>query len=477
MNLSASIYDLVVVGSGPNGMTAAAIAAKAGYKTLVVEAADLPGGGVRSKNWDGFTVDCCSAVHPSGLLSPAFQQLELDKHGLQWMHAPLSAAHPMDEQPAVLLSPDFEETLASIDSVDLPNYRRHILSFLPRFENLFGELLQPFSLKKNYLDHMAFGIRGILPASLAAKRFFAGERSRALFAGCCAHSILPFEKWGTAAFGLVFLLSGHGKSWPVAKGGSQAISDALSSVFRQYGGEIELGLRVETFSDLPHSRKYLFDIAPAQLGEICKEELSGAYRSRLGRYKYGPGVFKIDYKLNQSIPWSDARCGSATTVHVGGDLAEIARSEGDAWRGIHSEKPFVIVCQQSNFDQDRAPEGKFVGYAYCHVPSGSHVDMTARIESQIERFAPGFRDAIIERSTTSAKELEEYNPSYIGGAITGGAATLNQLFTRPVARISPYRTPHPDIFIGSQSTPPGGGVHGMCGYNAVKSVLRSLGKM
>lgn len=475
MSRSSLEYDLVVVGSGPNGLTAAAMAAKAGYETLLVEAADTHGGGARSVAWGGFTVDSCSAVHPSGLLSPAFQFLELERHGLDWIHAPLSAAHPMDGEPAVLLSPDFEETLGSIDSMDCSSYRRHILRFLPGFESLFGELLQPFSLKKSYLKQASFGARGILPASFAAKRFFSGERSRALFAGCCAHSILPFEKWGTAAFGLVFLLSGHGRSWPVARGGSQAISDALLSVFHQHGGTLHLGRRVDAFSDLPKARKYLFDLAPAQLASICRGHLPESYLGRLTRYKYGPGVFKIDYKLAQPIPWSDVRCADASTVHVGGDFAEIARSERDAWNGVHSDKPFLIVCQQSNFDTSRAPEGKSVGYVYCHVPSGSCMDMTARIESQIERFAPGFRDTVIERSTTSAQEFQRYNPSYVGGAVTGGASTIDQLFTRPVARFNPYSTPHPDIFIGSQSTPPGGGVHGMCGFNAVKSVFRSLG--
>jgi phytoene dehydrogenase-like protein len=295
-----------------------------------------------------------------------------------------------------------------------------------------------------------------------------------LFAGCAAHSILPLSQPMTSALGLLFSLTAHIEDWPVARGGSSAITLALASYFKELGGTIRTGVRVRSGTDLPMAKVFLFDTDPRQLADIAGNVLPERYKRRLRRYRYGPGAFKVDWALDGPIPWSDPDCLEASTVHVGGTLAEIAASESAMWRGAHTDRPFVLVVQQSMFDSTRAPEGKHTGYAYCHVPHGSQTDMTLPIETQIERFAPGFRDLILARHTTAPKDFEAYNPNYVGGAITGGAADVGQLFTRPVARLDPYSTPNPRVFICSASTPPGGGVHGMCGYHAAQSALRRI---
>jgi len=470
------VDDAVVVGSGPNGLAAAVALARAGASVRVLEGRDEIGGGTRTAalTLPGFLHDVCSGCHPTGILSPYFRQLPLAEHGLRWVHGTASAAHPLDDQPAVLLRRSLDETAAELGA-DAKNYRRLFAPFLDDPHGLLADLMGPLRLPRHPLSMARFGAPGLLPATLLFGRGFRGERARALLAGCAAHSILPLERPLSAAVGLIFALTGHVADWPVAAGGSRAIAAALAALLRAHGGSIEVGRPVRRLADLPPSRVVLFDTSPAQLADICAAELPAAYVRRLRAYRYGPGVFKLDWALDGPIPWRDPRCLEASTVHVGGTLAEIAAAEAAVWRGEHPQRPFVMVVQQSQFDPSRAPLGKHTGYAYCHVPAGSTVDCTAAIEGQIERFAPGFRDRILARHATDTAGLQRDNPNYVGGAITGGVADLAQFFTRPVARWDPYSTPNPRLFLCSASTPPGGGVHGMCGYFAARSALRRLG--
>ncbi len=471
-----SSTDVVVIGSGPNGLSAAVALAQAGVSVLVLEAKQDIGGGTRTAELTlpGFAHDVCSAVHPMGILSPFFRTLPLEQHGLRWILPPVSVAHPLDDQPAVLLHRQVEKTIAELEP-DGSAYRRLVAPFLSDLHGLFEDALAPLQLPRHPLLMLRFGLRAVRSAVGLAKRFSA-VRARALLAGCAGHSILPLDRPLTAAMGLIFLLTGHAKEWPVAAGGSQAITRALASLLRSLGGRIETGVMVRSIADLPDARLYLFDTSPAQLATIAAPWLPAGYVRRLQRFRYGPGVFKLDWALRGSIPWRDPRCLQASTVHLGGTLEEIAAAEAAVFSGEHPQRPFVLLTQQSEFDPSRAPKGQHTGLAYCHVPSGSTVDQTEAIERQIERFAPGFRDLILARHVTTPADLERYNPNNFGGAITGGTADLFQLFTRPVARLNPYTTPNPRLFICSASSPPGGGVHGMCGYYAAKTALRRLGK-
>jgi phytoene dehydrogenase-like protein len=471
----ADSLDAVVVGSGPNGLTAAIELARAGLSVQVVEAGDGIGGGMRSAELTlpGFVHDICSACHPMGVLSPAFRGMPLAEHGLRWVRPPASFAHPLDDQPAVMVRRSLADTAAELGG-DRFAYERLFAPFVRNGEALLADLLGPLRMPRHPLRMARFGLPGLLPVTTLARRRFSEPRARALLAGCAAHSILPLEKFLTSAVGMIFALTAHLDDWPVAAGGSQAIADALASYLRSLGGSIETGRRIRHLSELPQARVVLFDTDPEQLADICGSALPDGYTSRLRRFRYGPGVFKLDWALAAPIPWRDPRVLDAATVHVGGTLDEVAFSEAEVWRGRHAERPFVLVVQQSQFDRSRAPAGRHTGYAYCHVPSGSDVDMTAAMEAQIERFAPGFRDTILARHSTRCADLERYNPNYIGGAIAGGIADITQFFTRPVARRDPYSTPNPRIFLCSSSTPPGGGVHGMCGWFAARSALRHL---
>ncbi len=473
-----SQWDAVVVGSGPNGLSAAVRLAQAGARVLVLEANNRPGGGMRSGELTlpGFTHDICSAVHPTGILSPFWRTLGLEDHGLEWVPSQISAAHPLDDGPAALLMRDIDATAASLGE-DADRYRRFVRPFVERVPDLLEDALGPLSIPSHPVLLARFGMRAILPSTWLARWSFKTERGRALLAGCAAHSVLPLNFTFTSALALMFTLMTHESDWPVARGGSEAIARALVSLLESLGGEVRTNSRVTSVDDLPPARAYLFDVTPHQLGPILGDALPSSYRKRLDRYLYGPGVFKLDYALSESIPWTDSNVTEASTVHVGGTLAEINDAEGQTWRGKHPERPFVMVCQQSEVDSTRAPDGKQTGYAYCHVPHGSNVDMTEAIEAQIERFAPGFRDVVLERRAMGPADLLAHNPNYLGGAITGGAANWSQLFTRPVTRIDPYSTPNPRVWICSASTPPGGGVHGMCGFHAAESVLRRLDRL
>ena len=470
--------DAVVVGSGPNGLAAAVALARQGASVVVLEGRDEPGGGTRTSELTlpGFRHDVCSACHPMGILSPFFRSLPLAEHGLRWIQPPVSAAHPLDDQPAVLLRRSLADTAQALGP-DARAYERLFAPFLDDPHGLLEDILGPFRIPRHPLRMLRFGLKGLRSATGLARSRFRGERARALFAGCAAHSVLPLERNLTAALGLVFCLTGHVEAWPVAEGGSASIARALGSLLGSLGGRIETGRFVGSLADLPRARVVLFDTSPAQLAAIAGPALPAAYVRRLRRYRYGPGVFKIDWALDGPIPWTDPAILEASTVHLGGTLDEIAAAEAAVWRGEHPERPFVMLVQQSQFDRTRAPEGKHTGYAYCHVPGGSTVDVTEAIERQIERFAPGFRDRILARHAMNTADLERYNPSLLGGAITGGVADLGQLFTRPVARWNPYTTPNARVFLCSAATPPGGGVHGMSGYYGARAALRRMDRL
>lgn len=467
-----SVYDAVIIGSGPNGLAAGIALSQEGKRVLILEAHKEVGGGTRTAELTlpGFHHDVCSAVHPSGFISPFFKTLPLEKFGLEWIHPEVSVAHPLDNAPAILLKKSIKDTATQLGQ-DSNRWVSLFEEFVGASDALFKDTMAPLQIPNNPILLSKFGLKGARSAVSFVNSYFKDEQAKALFAGCAGHSILPFDKMLTSAFAMMFVIQGHVTNWPIVKGGSQNLAKALSGYFVSLGGTITTNTRITNFEQLPKAKAYLFDTDPKQLAAICKDELPKSYLNRLHNYKYGPGIFKVDWALSESIPWKDPNCLKASTVHVGGTFNEIAKSEKDMWEGRHSEKPFLILCQQSEFDATRAPKGQHTGYAYCHVPNGSTKDMTAAIESQIERFAPGFKNIILSRHKTSTKEFQDYNPNYLGGAITGGVSDISQLFTRPVARLNPYSTPNPSIYICSASSPPGGGVHGMCGYYAAKSVL------
>jgi phytoene dehydrogenase-like protein len=469
--------EAVVVGAGPNGLAAAIALAQAGVPVLVLEAHVEAGGGTRSAELTlpGFLHDVCSAVHPMGVLSPFLRTLPLAEHGLAWRHPRASVAHPLDDGPAVMLTRSLERTMEGLGR-DGRAWQRLVGPFLDDVPALLADAMAPLRIPKHPIRFARFGLRAAWSANRLARLWFREERARALLAGCAGHSVLPLTQPLTAAMGVLFAITAHAVDWPVPEGGSQAIWRALVSYLESLGGRIETGRRITRLAELPDARVVLFDTSPDQLAAIAGDALPAGYRRRLGRYRYGPGAFKLDWALDGPIPWRDPACREASTVHVGGTLEEICASERDMYRGRHSERPFLILCQQSEIDATRAPAGKHTGYAYCHVPHGSAVDMTDAIERQVERFAPGFRDRILARHATSPADFERYNPNYRGGAITGGVADALQLWNRPVTRLDPYATPDPRLFLCSAATPPGGGVHGMCGWWAARSALRRLGK-
>ena len=470
-----SHYDGVVVGSGPNGLAAAIVLALAGRSVLVLEARDQIGGGTRSEplTLPGFLHDVCSAVHPMAVASPFLRSLPLAEHGLEWIYPRYALAHPLDDGTSAVLESSIDDTCRSLGK-DGDRYRRLISPLVENWNVLEKRLLGPVNPFRNPLTMARFGIHAIQAATYLAKSTFKSESARALFAGLAAHSIMPLEAWGTSAIGLVLAAVAHVRGWPVPKGGSQRIADALASYLRSLGGEIVMGVRVGSHEDLPPSKIVLFDVSPRALLQILGDRLRRSYCRSLQKFEYGPAVFKVDWALCGPIPWKAPHCGEAGTVHLGGTLDEIATSERDTWQNKQSQRPFVLLAQSSLFDASRAPAGSHTAWAYCHVPNGSQTDMTARIEAQVERFAPGFQRLILARSSKSPAELERENSNLVGGSITGGANSLRQLVWRPTPSL--YKIPLPGMFLCSASTPPGGGVHGMCGYHAAIRALKSIAK-
>jgi phytoene dehydrogenase-like protein len=469
-------YDAVVVGSGPNGLAAAITLAQAGRSVLVLEAKAEIGGGTRSAELTlpGFTHDTCAAILPLAVASPFFRQLNLAQYGLEYIYPPAALAHPLDAGSAVLLEGNVEKTSESLGK-DAGAYRRLMAPLVSRWEQIVQEFMGPFPFPPRYpWADLLFGLQAIWPATTFAHSRFSGERSRALFAGLAAHAIQPLEWPATTAFALMEGIIAHTMGWPLLRGGTGKLSQALGAYFLSLGGKIETGHLVESMDDLPSAQAVLFDLTPRQILRIASKVLPENYQRKLAGYRYGPGIFKIDYALNGPIPWKDPACLRAATVHIGGTLEQIAASERAVWEGNVSETPFLILAQASLFDPGRAPAGKQTAWVYCHVPNGSTQDMTARIERQVERFAPGFRDQVLQRHVMNTRDMEYYNSNYIGGDINGGVQDIRQLFTRPVARLVPYSTPNENIFICSSSTPPGGGVHGMCGFHAAMAVLRRI---
>src|SRR5436190_12730183 len=462
-------YDAVVVGSGPNGLSAAIRLAQAGLSVLVLEANDEIGGGIRSAELTlpGFVHDVCSAIHPMAAVSPFFNGVPLAKHGLEWIQPDAPLAHPLDDGTAVMLERSVDATAARLGA-DGDSFRGRLSPLVSRWDQLATEILRPVThIPRHPLLLARFGLHAMRSARGLASSFH-GEPARALVAGCAAHSFLPLEHPFTGAFALVFLLTGNAVGWPLPRGGSRRIADALASYLRELGGAITTGHPVQELSDVPTARAYVFDTSPWHLESIAADRLPAGYRRALRRYRRGPGVFKVDYALDGPVPWRAADCLRAGTVHLGGSFEDIAASESAVWRGQHPERPFVLVAQQSLFDRTRAPAGKHTLWAYCHVPNGSTADMTTRIEDQIERFAPGFRDCIIARHTMAPAEMERRNANLVGGDIGGGAGDLAQLFTRPLFSFRPYATAVENVYLCSASTPPGIGVHGMCGHHAAR---------
>lgn len=463
--------DAFVIGSGPNGLATAILLARAGYNVMVREAQDTSGGGVRSAalTLPGFVHDLGSAVYPLGVSSPFFRTLGLRDFGLEWIQPPAPLAHPLDDGTAVLLERSVEATCRWLDG-DADSYRRLAVPLVKAWHDLEAELLGPLRFPRHPVALARFGLSAMRSCRALSCSLFRGERARALFAGLCAHSMLPLEAVPSAAFGLVLGITAHTAGWPVARGGAQVITNALAARLAALGGRIETSRPVETIDEFRGASLILCDVTPRQLLRIAGQRFPEGFRRKLQRYRYGMGAFKVDWALDGPIPWKAKECLRAGTVHLGGTLEEIAASERAAWEGRHAERPFVLLAQPSLFDPGRAPAGKHTVWAYCHVPNGSGFDMTDRIEAQIERFAPGFRDRVLARSVMPPAELERRNANLVGGDINGGAADLPQLFLRPTFRL--YTTPVRELYLCSASTPPGGGVHGMCGYFAALTALR-----
>ena len=467
-------YDAIVVGSGPNGLAAAITLKQAGLSVLLIEGSKELGGGMRSKELTlpGFIHDVCSAVHPMVTLSPFFSNIPLKEFGLEMINPTLAAAHPFDDGTAGILHHSLQGTADGLGS-DGAAYLRLMQSTVQNLPKLLPDLLGPFPFPSHPVALAKFGLKALTSSTWLADRFKT-KKARGLWGGMAAHAIQPLTSLTTSAIGLMLMAAAHVGNWPIPKGGSQSIANALVSYFLSIGGKIETDFYVKSLNQLPSSKVVLFDITPRQLLEIAGEKLSASYIEKLKKYRYGMGVFKIDWALSEPIPFKNEDCRKAGTIHLGNTIEEITHSEQITSQGKMSDKPYVLVTQPSLFDSTRAPEGKHTAWAYCHVPNGSVADQTLTIENQMERFAPGFKDVILKRHTLNSMEMEAYNPNYVGGDINGGIQDIRQLYTRPILSTSPYRTSAKGLYICSSSTPPGGGVHGMCGYHAARRALKDV---
>lgn len=469
-------YDALVVGSGPNGLTAAIILARAGFKTLLIEQAERIGGGCRSAalTGSGFTHDICAAVHPLGYSSPVFRQFPLNEYGLSWCRPEIPLAHPLDHGRAAFLYSSLEKTAAAFGP-DQENYRRLVKPFVKAWPNLVEGILGPvLSLPRHPLLMARFARHSLPSVARLVDKHFTADPVKALFAGLAVHGLLPLERSPTASFAMVLGTAAHSVGWPLVAGGSQRLAEALAGYFTKLGGEIQTGRLISKGGDLPAARATVFDLTPRQIVKLAGRRLTFSQAQSLKRFRHGPGVFKLDWALSEEIPWLNPDCRRAGTVHLGGTFAEIARSEREVWLGRQPQKPAVILVQPSLFDPGRAPAGKHTAWAYCHVPAGSDFDMTLQVENQIERFAPGFKEIIAARSSLNPRAMEDYNPNYHGGDITGGIQSLRQTIFRPTITLRPYDLPIPGWFLGSASSPPGGGVHGMGGFHAANRAIRWL---
>ena len=471
--------DAVVVGGGPNGLAAAIALARAGRSVRVIEARDTLGGGCRTAELTepGVLHDVCSAIHPLGRSSPFFQQLPLADHGLEWIEPPIQIAHPLDDGSAAVVYRDVEQTAAGFgDDQDARLYARWMAPISRDWEMIVRELLgplRPLAAVRHPVGLARFGLPSLLSASMLARRF-RSPAARALIAGVAAHSFLPLSAPISAGFGLALLTSAHAVGWPIPRGGSGRIIDALARHLRELGGEIETGRPIQWLDELPRHRAALLDVTPRQVLAMGGSRFGGAYAAQLRRFRYGPGAFKVDLVLDAPVPWTNPLLGKASTVHVAGTLEEVEASEAAVHDGRVSPRPFILLSEPTRFDPSRAPEGRHVVWAYCHVPNGWTGDATDLIEGQIERFAPGFRGLIRARHVIRPGDLQQYNQNYIGGDINGGLQHWAQFFTRPAVRWDPYSTPDPRVYICSSSTPPGGGVHGLSGWHAAQSALRGV---
>ena len=469
---------VTVVGAGPNGLAAAVAMARAGARVTIHETMDGIGGGVRTEELTlpGYLHDVCSAVHPMGAASPFFRQLPLADHGLEWVHPPILLAHPFDDGTAAVLMRSPAETADSLGSRDRARYLALVGPFVARWEDLLDQALAPLlRVPRHPLLMARFGRVALRSALGLASGWFQTERARSFLIGLAAHVLMPLDRSPTAAYGLMLAIAGHGVGWPFARGGSQSIANALASVLHGLGGHIQTRSPIESLDDLSTAQAVVLDLTPRQVLALGGDRLPVRYRAALARYRYSFGAFKVDWALSDPIPWKAPECREAGTVHLGAGGDEMARSSLAAWKGEEDHVPYVILSQPTLFDRSRSPKGRHVAWAYCHVPHASGRDMTEAIERQVERFAPGFRDTILARHTLDARGLERSNPNLVGGDVAGGLQDLRQLFFRPLPRLDPYATALPGLYLCSAATPPGAGVHGMCGYHAARSVLRGLG--
>lgn len=470
-----SALDAVVVGSGPNGLVAAVLLSRAGLSVLLIEGAAEIGGGTRTEalTLPGYLHDVCSAVHPLGASSPVLTSLPLGEHGLDWIQPPIALAHPFDSGAPALLARDIATTANSLHA-DAHSYQTLMAPLGRRWKQLAPDVLAPLHWPEHPLLLARFGMLALKSATGLVRSRFADDRTRAFISAVAAHGLQALSHVATASFALVLLGAAHCVGWPFARGGSRSIAEALRSYFVELGGRLELSAPVRSLADLPPARVVLLDLTPREVLRIAGDRLPARYARALRRFQYGPGVFKVDWALAEPVPWRAPECRKAGTLHLGGSFGEVVENERLVAAGEHPDRPTVLLAQPTLFDPSRAPAGAHTLWGYCHVPHGSTVDMLSRIEDQIERFAPGFRERVLARHVMTSAELERHDPNLVGGDIGEGANTLRQLFWRPVSGLHPYRTPVRGLYLCSASTPPGGGVHGMCGYHAARAAVHDM---